>query len=203
MKDGAFSRDHKVTTHNIRGVAMNKQKAKKIIEDGIKNKMLFRYWRKRVDFYSCFGYFCNVGSDLAMVIDEDDFIFDGYHIIRLRDITEIEPKNDYYDYILEQEGLKSKIVVPKIRLDSWQTVLEDLQSTGKNVIIESESLEKDKSQFGIGKIIKTYKTLVHLKHFDADGIWDDGPTIIPYNTITKVIFDSRYVSVFSKYTKEQ
>ena len=41
--------------------------------------------------------------------------------------------------------------------------------------------------------------LLHRGAADADGIWEEELYEIPYNKITSVSFDTRYVNVFSKY----
>jgi len=47
-----FSHGCALWEKTLESVAMNKQKTIKIIEDGIKNKIPFRYWRKRMDLHS-------------------------------------------------------------------------------------------------------------------------------------------------------
>ncbi|HEX2938347.1 MAG TPA: hypothetical protein VHO66_05445 [Ruminiclostridium sp.] len=74
-----------------------------------------------------------------------------------------------------------------------------MQKRNKNIIVEKESLDKNECEFIIGRVEKVYKKFVYVRHFDADGIWQDEPYKVPYTEITSVTFASRYVDVFSKY----
>ena len=92
--------------------------------------------------------------------------------------------------------------VPAVSAASWESVFNDLKSLGENVIVESESLKDDESDFVIGRIEKVYRHLAYVRHFDADGIWQDSLRRLAYTDITSVTFDSRYVRIFSKYLNE-
>lgn len=69
------------------------------------------------------------------------------------------------------------------------------------MLIEHESPDDKEWEYWIGRIEKVLKTKVLFLHFDADGIWQDEPYEIPFSRITSVTFDSRYVTVFSKYVQ--
>jgi hypothetical protein len=178
---------------------MRKYEMRELITENIVNKRLFKFKREKCVYYYSFSILLSLGKNLLLGLNEDDFVLDGYSIVRFKDITEIELKGDCYEEILKKEGLLDNCEVPNIRLDNWQTVFEDLILMGKNVIIENESINDDECEFGIGKITNIYNNSVHLKHFDAEGVWQDYPLIIPYSKITTVTFGSRYVDIFSKY----
>lgn len=178
---------------------MKKSEMRELITANIGQNRLFRYKRRKCAHYYHFSVLLSMGKDLILGLNEDDFIFDGYSIVRFRDINEIELKGDFYEEILKREGLFEHIEIPVVRLDSWKTVFEDLYKMGKNIIIENESINDDEAEFAIGKIVHVYNNSIHFKHFDADGIWEENPLIIPYSKITKVTFGSRYVELFSKY----
>ncbi len=72
----------------------------------------------------------------------------------------------------------------------------------KNIIVEKENLNDDESEFVIGRIERVYKEFAYVRHFDADGVWQDEPYKIPYSEITSVSFGTRYVDIFSKYLDE-
>lgn len=180
---------------------MKKSEIKELISENIDKKILFSYKREKCDNYNNYSMLLDISDTLILGLHEDDFMFNGFEIMRLKDITRAEFQDDYYNNIIKKEGLLDNIIIPNIRLDSWQTVFEDLQSLGNNLIIEKESLDKDECEFWIGKILRVYKNSVHIHHFDADGIWDDGYFIIQYSVITSVTFGSRYVDIFSKYLK--
>ena len=106
------------------------------------------------------------------------------------------------DDILRREGIIDTLKAPEIDISSWQTIFEGLKLMGQNIIVEKKSLDEDEWEFTIGRIERVYKNFVYIRHFDADGIWQDEPYKIPYTEITNVKFESRYVTVFSKYIPE-
>jgi len=138
-------------------------------------------------------------DQLFLAINEDDFIFDGFRISRFRDVKEVHIKNDKCDEIIQSEGLLNKVYIPEINLANWQTVFEGLKDIGMNIIVEYETAEGEDDNFTIGKIERIYKGCLYMFYFDADGIWNTEPYRIPYNEVTSVTFDSRYINVFTKY----
>jgi hypothetical protein len=139
------------------------------------------------------------GDALFLSAEDRDFLLDGYTIRRYKDLKKVKAKNDLCDRILKLEGITDGIEVPGVNIGSWKTVFEDLKSIGKNIIVEKESLDEDEWELVIGRIEKIFSRFAYVRHFDADGVWQDEPYRIPYSQITSVTFSSRYVDVFSKY----
>ena len=138
---------------------------------------------------------------LFLAVNEDDFILDGYTIRHFKDVKKVKAKEDMCDRILALEGVTDTIETPDINIDSWKTVFESLESTGKNIIVEKESLDDDEWEFVIGRAERIYNRFAYVRHFDADGIWQEEPYRIPYSEITSNTFSSRYVDTFSKYVE--
>ena len=136
---------------------------------------------------------------LFLAAEDDDFLLDGFSIRRFCDLKKIKIKDDKCLEILKAEKVIEGVEAPPLDLADWHSAFLSLQKLNKNIIIEHESLNEDEWVYYIGKIEKVLKSKVVFKHFDADGIWQDEPYIIPFSKITSVTFDSRYVTVFSKY----
>ncbi len=124
---------------------------------------------------------------------------DGYTVGRIKDIKKIKAKDDMCDKILQMEGITDKIEMPPVDISSWKSVFESLKLTGKNIIVEKESLDEKEWHYVIGRIEKIYNRFAYVRHFDSDGIWQEEPYRIPYSEITSITFSSRYVDIFSKY----
>ena len=103
------------------------------------------------------------------------------------------------DQIIEKERLFSAVKIPDVNVDTWKSAFEGLKALDRNVIVEKETADGTNDEFTIGRIQKICKDFVYVLHFDADGIWQDKPYKIKYSDITSVTFESRYVTVFSKY----
>jgi hypothetical protein len=69
-------------------------------------------------------------------------------------------------------------------------------------VIESEALKSaDNDDFSIGRVVALDEEAVLILNFDPLGVWDDEPCVIDYDEITKIQFDSPYLSTMSKYFK--
>ena len=143
-----------------------------------------------------------IGDKLFLGAEDDDFILDGYTVRHFRDVTKAQTKNDMYNKILKKEGVIDDIAIPDITITNWETIFKSLQKTNKNIIVEKESLNNEECEFTIGRIEKIYKHFAYIRHFDADGIWQNEPRKITYAGITSVTFDSRYITIYSKYLSD-
>lgn len=178
---------------------MKKTEIKEIINIGLTQKKLCRVFMRYAAgyFYYCFPLI--VSDKLFLGVAEDDFILNGYRIRRFKDVTKVQIKDDMCNKILELEGIIDNITTPNIDLTNWEAVFKSLQQQNDNVIVEKESLDDEEQEYVIGRIEKVYKKFAYVRHFDADGIWQEAPYRVPYSEITSVTFASRYVDVFSKY----
>ena len=140
-----------------------------------------------------------LGDELFLSAEEDDFIVDGYTIRRFHDLDDVVAKDDKCTEILQKECVLAALPVPPVGVASWEQAFKDLQRLGGNVIVEVARPDGDEFDFIIGRIEIILKQSVFVRHFDADGVWQDRPVKIYYGDITSVTFDSRYVSIFSKY----
>lgn len=131
--------------------------------------------------------------------EEDHFQLDGYTVRRIRDVAETDAQGDLYNAILAREGILDSLAVPEVDLAGWETVFRSLDTTGRNIIVEMESLYEEECEFIIGRIEKISDKFVYIRHFDADGVWENEPVRMYYSDITSVTFASRYVDVYSKY----
>lgn len=177
---------------------MKKRKIKKIVNDCLENRKLCRAYCK-YDHYYWYLFPLRMNDDLFLSIKEEDFILDGYTIRRFQDVKKAEIKSDKCIEILEKEGIIDSIITPTIDITSWKSAFTDLKEMNQYVIVEQEDINATKSWFVIGSIEGVHKNSVSIRHFDADGIWEKKPHRIPYDEITSLTFDSRYVNFFSKY----
>lgn len=155
--------------------------------------------------YLCYSHYyynlipIELSNKLLLAINEDDFILNGFRIVRVKDIKKIKIKDDICTDILRAEGVLDNISIPVINLDNWEMVFISLKNYKKNIIIENENL--DDTEMFIGRIEAIRKKHVIISEFDAEGKWNKETTKIAYSSITVVKFGTRYVEVFSKYLK--
>ncbi len=177
---------------------MKKHEIIDLFQKSIEQKPLVRLYMKYDAYYTYWFPFA-ASKKLFLAAKEDDFIINGFSIRRFSDVKKFELKNDRCVEILKAEKVLDDVIAPDIDLTDWYSAFLSLQKLEKNIIVEHESLNDDEWEFWIGRIVKVCKTKVIFRHFDADGKWHVEPYEIPFSEITSVTFDSRYVSVFSKY----
>ena len=183
---------------NILEERMTKAEIKELISKCILQKKICNvYFRYDQYYWNLIP--LKTSDKLFLAVKEDDFILNGYTIRRFKDVKKAKAKDDMCDQILTLEGITNMIQTPDINIDSWKTVIESLKSAGNNIIVERENLDDDEWEFVIGRVERIYNRFAYVRHFDADGIWQEEPYRIPYSEITSITFSSRYVDTFSKY----
>jgi len=177
---------------------MTKKEIKKLIRNGI-NPVQMCGIRLKYDVNNRYFFPVSTSDRLFLGANEDDFILDGYTIRRFTDVVKAEIVDGKQLEISKAEGVIDSIETPDIDLTDWYSVFVSLQVSDKFMIIEHEDLDEKEWMFAIGKINKVTKTKVYFRHFNADGKWDEDLWEIPFNEITSVSFETRYVDIFSKY----
>jgi len=150
------------------------------------------------------GYVVDYSNSFVLLQETDDFQLDGYSIFPVSSVAEIQSKTSdkYYDKIMHLEGVTDHVSNKyEIDLTTWTSIFKSLRVLKLNVIIENED-PSDKS-FDIGPITKVTKTAVYVRYFDSRGYLDNEPTKIPFDLLTIVKFDGRYVNIMSKYLRER
>ena len=84
-------------------------------------------------------------------------------------------------------------------LTSWGDIFKTLKKYDFHVIVEN--INKDVLDFWIGEVKNVTDKSVSIHNYDPDGVLDDKPKNIKFDTISVVKFDDRYSTVFRKYLK--
>lgn len=151
------------------------------------------------------GYILGVSDKLLLMHCFDDFEPDGYTICRNRDIVKLRhgPYEEWFDHMLRSESLVNGLKLRhRIDLSSWATAIQSVARHYKQVIVECEDAEKDVEDFYIGEVVEVQSRSIRFRDYDAIGYWSAMPRSIAIAGITKVQFDTPYIKVFSKYTRE-
>lgn len=134
-------------------------------------------------------------------VEEFDFALDGYQIRRFDDFEDAIVIKNFSAKINVYEGLLEQIKPYKIDLTSFETIFNSLLLLDSIISIEREYDDED-TFFLIGRIVKVTEVSVWFKDFNVDGKYNEEINIIPYDIITTIRFDSRYINVWSKYLNE-
>jgi hypothetical protein len=155
--------------------------------------------RPSVDDNALYGYVLKVSDQLTLIAEEDDFILDGYKVIRNSDIDFCKPTSStmYCTRIMKKENITlDPNISLQINLTNWATLFADLRKQDEFVIVENEF----KDDFLIGPIRRVNKKSVTIDYFDGNGKWC-APQNISYADVTSVSFASRYIKMHRKYLK--
>jgi hypothetical protein len=130
-----------------------------------------------------------------------DFYLDGFKIIRIHDISQIERgnKEGFFEDIIRKEGLYKKFnEVAITSIDNWKVAIQSINAKYPCYIIEREL-----STCGlvIGKSIKHLNQNLEFHPFSPTGEWEEFETI-QYDEITCVSFNDGYSKTISKYVKQ-
>ena len=151
---------------------------------------------RSVDQNKLYGRVVKASATLTLLARENEFQFDGFTIIRNRDITSAvtTDANRYCAKLMKRERTWPPIprFVRRIDLTSWATALATIKS--EVVILENER----KGLFNIGPIVQLGNASVKQRHFDAMGAWQ-GLETIRHREITCCTFMDRYSSTHAKY----
>ena len=150
------------------------------------------------------GYIVDYSDNFIVMQMTDDFELFGFEIYPIQSIKNIRNNKHekYYDKIMVWENEKENLgVKTKVDLSTWTSIMKTFQKKKKNIIIECENPKI--SSFNIGPIERITVKSVYIRYFDAAGFFNEKLTKINFEDITKIMFDDRYIDIFSKYTRKR
>ncbi|HEU4880823.1 MAG TPA: hypothetical protein VFT45_01220 [Longimicrobium sp.] len=146
------------------------------------------------------GFPLTLGSRLLLLreVNAELLLPDGFAVVRLQDVAEVrctEWEQAVQRALAGESRLPDPADTPAVRLDGWAGMLADLHAGGEPVSLECED---DEDAYFLGIITAVGAESVDLLHVSADGRYDDEPWTVDHDGITRVVFRSRYVQVFSR-----
>jgi hypothetical protein len=153
--------------------------------------------REGLDPHHCYGMVIARSPKLLLFHQEINFQFDGYMVIRVRDITRCESSdsNDYTERLMRRERLWESVPrwIRSLPESGWPELIGAM--VGKVVILEDES---ENEEFWIGPILEARARYARLHWFDSLGRFRDVERV-PYRRITSMKFGDRYSTIHAKY----
>ncbi|VEU80040.1 hypothetical protein [Haploplasma axanthum] len=168
-----------------------------VVKSSIENKDLIAV-KAVYNPEAIFFYAINQSKDFFLGVEEFDFELDGYQIRKYEDISNVKIVRNFSSEINKKEGLIEKIIKYNINLESFETIFNDLKGMGGIIAIEREYDDED-NFFVIGIIEKVTETSVWFRDFTVDGKWNEEINIIPYDIITTIRFNTKYINIWTKY----
>jgi hypothetical protein len=162
--------------------------------------MLYTFERRQIDPNRLHGLVVSESKTLILIQYEYDFQFDGYMVIRRRDVSKLysPDSNSYCERLMRKEGLwkNPPNAIRSLPLKDWRTLLTS--QIGKPVVIENER----KGDIYIGPVIACEDHSVVIHYFDSCGKWQKVERV-QYRGITSVKFGDRYSTIHFRYLSPQ
>jgi hypothetical protein len=158
--------------------------------------MLKTVERRRVAPHKLYGAIVSESSSLVLLHQEVDFQFDGYVVIRRRDITKLYPSEStaYCERLMRKEGTWSNPPksIRSLPISTWFDLFSALMKTV--VILENER----RDDYWIGPVIDCDEKAVVVHYFTTTGRWLR-PERVPYRFLTTAQFGGRYSTIHARH----
>jgi hypothetical protein len=152
------------------------------------------------------GFVLGLGHDLVLLHQFHDFYAEGYTALRVAEIKRVRSgKHErFWETMFRGERILEHVGIPyEVPLDDFRSLLNFFHRRGQHVIIECEGRESaDHDDFYIGELVAMDEETTSILHFNAMGQWDREPSVVAYDDITKIQFDTPYINIMSKYLKK-
>ena len=86
-------------------------------------------------------------------------------------------------------------------LTNWKVILETLKEYDFHIIVKN--INEDYLDFWIGEIVRVTNDCVEIHNYDPNGILDEEPKSISFDTISSLNFLDSYSATFRKYIKQR
>lgn len=174
------------------------------IKEYIKDFSQIYIYRDDIDDDGIAGIPLKINNDFLLILYLYDFVFDGYKVLTLDDITEWRGNQieEFHDYILAQEGtVKNADRLENLNIDSWKNIFGFLQNHQKMIDISLER-EEEKRNFFVGKVDEVFEDSIMLREISVTGEYKNRRKRIYYKDITLISFGNRYSEMLDKYGDE-
>ena len=168
----------------------------------VKSGEFVRIVRSRPSAPRLNGYVLACSDSLALMHIFDDFAPDGYSVLRIDDIQDIdrdEHQRHWHRMLAGEDLLGGLDLGFRPDLSAMHAAVESIWRQYHHIIIHCEAPDEPIQDFYIGYPLAVGPGGVIFRHFDARGRWHPMPDVINVAEITRVEFDAPYINRFSKY----
>lgn len=182
---------------------MNYNELNRLVNSKINSKELVEIFRYDIDDVSALGQIAALSKDLLCYRAAVDFSFDGYKIIRNKDVSEVIlcDKNDnmkFISSIYRKENIFSALSF-NYPIKSWNSLFEELINS--KIAMSIECAFDDAIDYYFGWVIGIDNNIATLKCFDGSGYLFKDETKINLNFVSAVSIGDRYTEYMCKYVR--
>ncbi|HVS71510.1 MAG TPA: hypothetical protein VHQ47_09670 [Phycisphaerae bacterium] len=171
----------------------------------VEEKKVITVTPKYPPYDTCMGFALGASEEMVLLHEIVEFHLAGYSVMPLYEIRSVRSKKAerMVERIFEGEGLMKKVGLEEMPpLSDWPDLFQWFRRAGRLVQVEFfETPEPGFSDeaFAVGKITGLSSRSVAVLNFDPSGNWDSEATVISYDNIKRVRFETEYINVFAKY----
>jgi hypothetical protein len=151
------------------------------------------------------GFPLGVSEEMLILHEIVEFHLSGYSIMPMDEVRAVRSKKSerMVEKIFEAEGLMKHVGIAELPpLNDWPDLFQYFKRANKLIQVEFfETNEPGFSDeaFAVGRITGLSARSVAVLNFDTAGQWDSEATVISYEHIKRVRFDTEYINIFAKY----
>jgi hypothetical protein len=139
------------------------------------------------------AYVVATGSELVLLLCISNQIrFDGFMVVRIRDITELEAPHEHSDFVEEALRRRGESVpsAPEVDLTSIEATIRTAAKLHPLLVLHREKVDSEVCH--IGAVVNVSSDSVGLLEIDPDAEWADQPTTYALSEVTKLEFGGGY-----------
>lgn len=151
------------------------------------------------------GFPLAVTEEMLLMHEIVEFHLSGYSITPIHEIRSVRSKKAErtIERIFEAEGLMAKVGIREAPpMGDWPDLFKWFKRGEKLVQLEFfETVDPGYSDEAsvAGRIMGLSERSVAVLNFDMSGNWESEATVISYDNIKRVRFETEYINVFAKY----
>ncbi len=165
-------------------------------------KQLVRVWRDELEAGSYCGYVGAIGHEFFLMwVLGDNLAFDGIHLLRHRDITDIEVPDKHHDFLekaIALNGLRTEM--PEgIALDDVRGVIGSVarQAPVMSVRVDNDNPDEVDVCY-VGKLVACEDDGFSLQEITPEAHWLREPSFFAWDEISTVCFDDPYATTLAR-----
>ena len=177
-----------------------------LLREACSSRQLVRVWRDDLEAGSYCGYVGGVGHEFFMLwVLGDNLAFDGIHVLRQRDITDIEVPDKHHEFLekaIALNGLKPDMP-DSVDLDSVRAVIDSIAALSPVMSVRVDNDNPDETDVCyVGRVVAREDDGFSLQEITPQADWLREPSFFAWDEISTVCFNDPYATILARVAGE-
>lgn len=173
-----------------------------LLREAFETRQLVRLWREELEFGSYCGYIGAMGQVfLAMWVLGDNLGYDGIHILRQRDVTDIELPDKHHAFLEQAIALGGfKPEVPGgLQLDEVRAMVASVAALAPVFSVRVDNDNPDEADVCyVGRLVAEEDDGFLLQEITPEAHWLREPSFFAWDEVSSLCFDDPYASILAR-----